>query len=121
MTEGISSSRGHIGPVQGAGSSERPMSAKSRGSSPRRMDTRRTRIGHVRIGHLDDGFGRSVDVETERVCDLLLDRVLEAAAVQGHLAIGEVGAQAIEPEVRVGVRRFLAAAAIADGAGVGSR
>ena len=77
-------------------------------------------VGHVGVGDLDDGVGRRIGAESQRSRDRGLDRRLRTRPVEGHLAVGEIGAEPSEPEVGIGVRRFRAAASVAGRARVGT-
>ena len=70
------------------------------------------RVGHLRVGDLDDAEGGVGEREAERVGDLLLDRLLGEVAARLEAAAlalgaeGRLGGDVAEDQVGVGDRRL---------------
>ena len=78
-------------------------------------------VGHVGVRDLDHRARRVDRVEPERLGDLVADRRLGGVAVELHAAADQLRPEPAEQQVGVGVRRLLAAAAVAGRPGLGAR
>src|SRR3989442_15550569 len=95
---------------------------KSRGSRPRWSDTRPDGAGHPVVGHAHDRRSRGHGIERQGRADFLVDDLPHLVEPGPSLHTEErVGIQASQEEVGVGDRRLLAAAAVGDGPGLGTR